>query len=99
MCGAGLLTIVAACASLRSDPTDDSARPASDVPGQFDGTTPAPGCRSPLTDPRDGTVLRLVRSTEDRGDYDVPAGRYGVLPGELLRVDCANGAVIGIVRR
>lgn len=90
---------LAACASMRGDPTDESARTATDVPARFEGIAPGPGCRSPLTDPRDGTTLRLARSTSNRGDYEVPEGRYGVRAGELLRVDCETGEVIGIVTR
>lgn len=57
------------------------------------------GCRSPLHDPRDGTEIRFVRSAAGVGDYHVPSGRYGVGPGELLRVECNTGRAIGIVRR
>ncbi|MFL5540865.1 MAG: hypothetical protein ACJ8J0_17875 [Longimicrobiaceae bacterium] len=62
----------------------------------------APGvavaCNSPLMDPRTGTRLVMVRSYAGRGDYQVPAGSYGVASGELLRVDCATGAPVGVVR-
>lgn len=57
------------------------------------------GCRNPLIDPRDGTALGLVRSDLEQGAYSVADGRYGVGPGELLRVDCATGAPIGVVDR
>jgi hypothetical protein len=57
------------------------------------------GCRSPLVDPRDGAQLRLVRSGERQGDYEAPSRRYGLKPGKLLRVDCATGRAIGVVRR
>jgi hypothetical protein len=98
---------LAACAHGGASLLDDAAaRPATDLPERFasDALTPAagaePACRNPLLDPRDGTRLVLVRSTAGtRGDYEAPAGRYGVGPGELLRVDCATGAAIGIVRR
>jgi hypothetical protein len=80
-------------------------RPAQDTPVRFvtmDGVEAEEGCRTLLLDPRDQTPLRLHRSTQFgmsyRGDYDVPAGRYGVQRGELLRLDCATGEVIGIVR-
>ena len=56
------------------------------------------GCVSPMVDPRDGTEVRFVFSTS-YGDYEVPAGRYGAGAGDLLRLDCNTGRVIGIVRR
>lgn len=59
---------------------------------------PGSGCRNPMVDPRDGTRLLLVRSAEGRGDYEVPAGRYGVGKQELLRLECETGRVLGIVR-
>jgi hypothetical protein len=34
----------------------------------------------------------------DRGDYAVPAGRYGARRGELLRIDCVKRTAIGLVR-
>jgi hypothetical protein len=80
-------------------------RPAQDTPVRFvamDEVAPEGVCLTLLLDPRDQTPLRLNRSTQfgmtHRGDYEVPAGRYGVQRGELLRLDCATGEVIGIVR-
>ena len=78
-------------------------RDASDVPARFetpigvDRTSNA--CITPLTDPRDGTTIKLFTSFGDRevGDYEVPAGRYGVESNELLRVNCRTGEVLGIV--
>ena len=61
-------------------------------------TIAGPGCVSPMVDPRDGTEVRFVFSTS-YGDYEVPAGRYGAGAGELLRLDCNSGRVIGLVRR
>ena len=57
------------------------------------------GCRNPLVDPQDGTRLTLVRSSGGRGDYSVAAGRYNVGRRELLRVECATGRPVGIVRQ
>jgi len=62
------------------------------------GAAPAPSCRNPITDPRDGTVLTLIRSAGGRGDYRPQPLRYGLREGELLRVDCATGRAVGIVR-
>lgn len=60
---------------------------------------PGPACRNPMVDPRDGTRLRLDSSMQGQGDYEVPAGRYGVGPGEWLRLDCSTGRAVGIVGR
>lgn len=62
--------------------------------------TPSPGgaCRNPMVDPRDGTRLTLIRSSNGRGEYEA-AGRYGLAAGELLRLDCGTGSPLGIVRR
>lgn len=81
--------------------------PAIDTPTHFlvqgpGGKTeePAPGaCRNPMIDPRDGTRITLERSSEGRGYYKVPNGRYGVRSGELLLIECGTGRVIGIVKR
>ncbi len=61
--------------------------------------SPGDGCRNPMVDPRDGTRLTLVRSEGGRGDYQVPEGQYGVDRRHLLRLDCASGRAVGIVRR
>lgn len=93
-----------------SFPTLVSARPAENVPERFvpmdrslliaDGDTVAgDGCRSPMADPRDDAQLTMYRSNEGYADYEVPAGRYGVGEGELLRLICNSGRVAGIVRR
>jgi len=57
------------------------------------------GCHSPMVDPSDGTRITLVRSSNGLGDYEVLEGRYGVGKGQLLRLDCANGRVMGVVKR
>jgi len=82
-------------------PADASARPASATPRTFLFAAPLDParCQSPARDPRDGTSLTLVRSNAGRGDYDAPAGHYGVMPGEYLRLECGTGSVIGIVAR
>ena len=80
-------------------------RPATDAPAVFEPsagvTLSASSCKSPLTDPRDGTriIMQTSFSNEGIGDYEVPTGKYGVEQGELLRVNCATGEVVGIVRR
>lgn len=62
-------------------------------------TLPGGGCLSPMRDPRDRTLLRMVRSGATRADYDVPDGRYGVGPTELLRLECNTGRPLGVVGR
>ena len=91
-------------------PADSDARRALEVPERFEPREAAwriePGdtlagraCLNPMVDPRDGTELRLVRSVGPRGDYHVPAGRYGVGQDELLRLDCNTGRPLGVVAR
>ena len=91
-----------------SFPADASARPASEAPIRFEpadrsarlvpvDTIAGSGCLNPMIDPRDNTPVRLVRAISPRGDYAVPAGRYGARTGELLRLDCNTGGVIGLV--
>lgn len=108
-----LLVATAGCASLGTSgsfPDDATARPAVDVPARFEPEDPAlrltpgdtiagDGCRSPMVDPRDGTRIRFIRALVTRADYEVPGGRYGTGAGDVLRLDCNTGRVIGIVRR
>lgn len=103
--------LVAGCATAGSTgPDDPPLRMAVDAPERFEppptrarlepaDTLPGGGCLSPMTDPRDGTEARLVRSWVRHGDYEVPTGRYGVGDGELLRLECNTGGVAGVVRR
>jgi hypothetical protein len=91
--GSGCMTQRDAAASIHQ---------ASDCPKQFvakgaENTVASGAARSPMVDPRGGTEIILVRSDRGWGDYEVPTGRYGVKPGELLRLDVATGRVIGIV--
>ena len=106
-----LLIGIAACAPATS--TFSSAtplRPGDDLPLRFDpptdfarvaggDTIPGNACVSPLHDPRDGTLLRMVRSSATQADYEVAERRYGVTSAELLRVECNTGRPLGIVRR
>lgn len=83
------------------------SRAAADLPDHFVVSTskgpvepsPGEGCRNPLLDPRDGTLLVLVRSAEGRGDYEAPPPRYGLGERELVRVECATGRALGVVKR
>jgi hypothetical protein len=103
--GGTLAVLLTGCAAggASTFPSTASARLAGDAPAQF---APARGeggpdavCRSPLRDPRDSTAIVLVRSARGVGDYEVPAGRYGVGERELLRLECGTARVLGIVRR
>lgn len=89
------------CSSLK--PGEGDVRTAKDTPEQF--STPAGlawganACLNPIIDPADGTELILVQSTgEGLGDYRVQGGKYGVNKGELLRINCRTGEVVGVVR-
>ena len=57
------------------------------------------GCLSPLADPVTGIQIILIRSESGLGDYLAPSGSYGITDGQLLRLDCNTGRVLGIVRR
>ena len=86
-----------------------TVRPASGAPARFEprdaslrvspgDTLAGPGCLSPMLDPRDGSEVRFLFSTS-YGEYELPVGRYGARPGELLRLECNTGRVIGLVPR
>ena len=101
--------LVSGCGTSR--PWAVTPRPAEGLPDEFVPVGAPAGagrCLVHLTDPRDDTRLELIRSTEANGeggpshvgDYAVlPAGRYGVGPKDLLRIDCDRGRAIGVVDR
>jgi hypothetical protein len=100
-----MLVLLGACAAATTPWTARELRAAEDTPPAFvteDGEAAVQTCRSPMIDPRDQTRLRLVRSAvvggAQRGDYEVPEGKYGVRAGELLRLDCESGESLGIVQ-
>ena len=95
--------LLAACAST-SWPTESDSSVVTDTPDHFlvveaaTGTTSEPSgtaCRSPMTDPRDGTRLTLVRSNAGFGDYRPDNQRYGLTDNQLLRINCSNGRPVG----
>jgi hypothetical protein len=104
-----VLALAPGCAGKREPPAARAGSPPVEVPDHFligstsgtEMTEPGAGegCRSPMVDPRDGTKLKLARSYEGQGDYEVPDGKYGVGKGDLLRVECATGRAVGIVKR
>lgn len=99
----GVFLLMMSCGSSGTTAMRDSdvIRAAVDAPPNFEAATAFDGtsCVSPLIDPRDGTEITFVRSTAGMADYEVPVGKYGVQKGELLRANCRNGEVIGIVRK
>jgi hypothetical protein len=105
-------TMAAACVSHAGFPPESEAVQAFDTPAQFsavmgeaDAVLPDGACSTRLYDPRDLGELQLVRSVSPgpggaaRGDYQVRENKYGVNRHELLRIDCATGVPVGIVRR
>lgn len=52
-----------------------------------------------MVDPRDGTIVRFIRSTELVGDYEAPPGRYGAPGGWVLQLECNTGRPVGVVPR
>ncbi|GAB2769416.1 hypothetical protein [Salinimicrobium soli] len=97
------LLLLACGSSHTSFKESDVLRQAQDVPTQFEAPTGMSfnddSCLSPLMDPRTGNKISIVRSTKSLGDYEVPQGLYGVNRGELLRVNCSTGEVVGIVKK
>ena len=108
--GTGVIASCAHTSAMSAERRDTlPVRPASDAPARFEprsaslriapvDTLAGPGCLSPMVDPRDGTEVRFVFSTS-YGEYEPPAGRYGARPGELLRLECNTGRVLGLVPR
>lgn len=98
---AGIIFLVLGCSGSRTG--DPIIRTAEDLPAKFD--TPAGtswggnSCRNPIVDPVDGSELVLVKSHAGLGDYSPEIGKYGVGRDELLRINCATGEVIGVVKR
>ena len=95
--------LLASCAST-GWPTEADAAVVSGTPDHFlvveaaSGATSepsGPACRSPMTDPRDGTRLTLVRSNAGFGDYQPDTQRYGLVGNQLLRINCSNGRPVG----
>jgi len=98
------------CATTSDFAPGQRLAPALDAPARFEpqqaelrlaqgDTLAGRGCVSPLVDPRDGTVLRMIRSAETLGDYEAPAGRYGAGTEYLVRVVCNTGAPAGLAPR
>lgn len=95
-----LVFLLAGCGVTRF-PTDGELRLARDTPDffRFAQAMDRERCQNPAVDPADGMRLALLRSQGGRGDYEVPEGRYGARPDEVLRISCATGRPIGFVPR
>lgn len=97
------IILLGSCGSLKnSEGSYRIIRQAENTPSQF---LPPKGvsldqnsCKSPMIDSVDGTEIIMVTSTSGEGNYRVPQGKYGVQKGELLRLNCSNGKVLGIVK-
>lgn len=98
---AGIVFLVLSCSSSRTG--DVMVRTAEDLPERFETPTGTSwggnSCRNPIVDPVDGTELVLIQSQAGLGDYSVEDGKYGVGRGELLRINCTTGEVVGIIKR
>lgn len=103
------LLAASGCAARKKAESEIPVRAPTDVPAHFlvgdlsseatQEPAPGTGCHNPMVDSRSGTRIKLVRSREGQGDYEVLEGKYGVGPGEVLRIDCATGRAIGIYKR
>lgn len=109
----GAAAALVACASGRGWTAGGIVAEAKDLPDHFtvavsglaqsEEPKAGEGCRNPMVDPRNGTVLNLMRSKDGAGDYQVLGAqyevesRYGVDSRHYLRVDCATGKALGIV--
>jgi len=111
-CLSVLALALAGCASSRNDMSRPIVGAARDLPDHFkvsksglnksEEPKAGAGCRSPMIDPRDRTMLLLQRSAAGKGDYQVQGtfsegGKYGVSSRQLLRIDCDTGKALGIV--
>lgn len=98
-----LFVLLVGCGTTSNSFTSQEVvRDATDTPAYFESPEAVPGekiCKSPLTDPRDGTKINFLRAQWPMADYQVPSGKYGVRSTELLRVNCESGEVVGIVKR
>ncbi|MEO8585828.1 MAG: hypothetical protein ABI584_06685 [Acidobacteriota bacterium] len=108
----GAAAALAACAS--SPMTGKIVAQATELPDHFmvtesglsrmDEPKAGEGCKNPMADPRKGTILNLMRSKGEVGDYQLLGeddfeiqARYGVDSTHYLRIDCATGKALGIV--
>ncbi|MGA7990451.1 MAG: hypothetical protein WCC53_03360 [Thermoanaerobaculia bacterium] len=101
------LLALAGCTTVRNDMSGPIVGVPLDLPDHFmvarsglgraEEPASGEGCRNPMVDPRDKTMLTLRRSAGGKGDYGVENEKYGVTSQQLLRIDCATGKAIGIV--
>ncbi|MAP54901.1 MAG: hypothetical protein CL605_08380 [Altibacter sp.] len=101
--GAACAVLFLSCGTTRTAGNSNQIlRQAQDTPTIFE---PAEGvvldnmsCKSPMIDTRNGTKIILVSSAQGTGDYRVVPLAYGLKEGDLLRLDCNSGSVLGIVK-
>lgn len=98
-----ILILILGCVTGNPTMEREVVRTAQDAPEAFD---PPAGfswgdeiCKNPIIDPIDGSELIMVRSSGGMGDYKVTGVKYGVNRGELLRINCRTGGVVGIVKQ
>jgi hypothetical protein len=115
LAAAAAMVAFAGCVSGPSATLGPVVAEAKDLPDHFmvaasgvarsEEPNPGEGCRNPMVDPRDGTLLHLVRFKDGKGDYQVLnkdfelKTAYGVDSQHLLRLDCATGKALGIVNQ
>ncbi len=98
---ASLFFLLLNCGTAGTVEGDSVMRSALDTPERFEppvGTTWDDSCKNPIIDPQDGSELILVESREGFGNYRPNRLKYGMTRGELLRINCRTGAVVGIVK-
>jgi hypothetical protein len=52
-----------------------------------------------MVDPGDGTEIYMDSAQLSEGLYHVPGKKYGLVHGEVLKLNCVTGEVLGIVRQ
>ncbi|QED37022.1 hypothetical protein FK178_04550 [Antarcticibacterium arcticum] len=96
-----LVSILLGCGTTGPIEGESIIRTATNTPERFEipsGTTWDETCKNPIIDPMDGAELILVESGGGFGNYRPVRLKYGLTRGELLRINCRTGAVVGIVK-
>jgi hypothetical protein len=105
------LMLASACGANGSSgfPSNAPLRAGTNLPAQFEppagfgrlsptDTISGGACLSPMRDPRDNSLIKMVRADNGQADYKVADGQYGVGEHQLLRLDCNTGRPLGIVK-
>lgn len=96
-----MLSLFVSCGTTGTIEGEGIMRSAIDTPVRFEipkGTTWDDTCKNPIIDPLDGSELILVQSSRGFGNYRPVGLKYGMIHGELLRINCRTGEVVGIVK-